>query len=1060
MPQGEQNTSIPIPVLVGMRDDLEPHTAPTGTITLARNVRFPTNGVVQSRRGQAALSSASAADVAYSDALNTAQGPDFLHPCAGGFVFGAAGYSYRYDADAGYCYAAGSYSTAQPRGVFETMAREELAPSQAGRLLPWPLSTARAYGAVAICYAVGNGQPVGGGGRVVGTQYDAINPVATAGAVIRVLTEDGTPISSGYWDDMWSAMVIADGGGTSMWIVYQNGTDISVRNIDSNGVVGAATSVGTLSTTTSYYAACPWPGVGWALVYQSAAGDITVKKMVATASVASTTIAISAGAGAPVSCYADTTNLYVGWAKRGGVSYDAEAMVFSTALAITSGGIVTVYAFGAATVALGPPLFGASVTAGTVLVLVGDLLIKTHPAYLTSAGVLTAGTAQLATIPLSAPFANGLWWAKTITTYASGVQQSQRAVLLDFQESRSSASTAATRLKYPKVALLCDSFTTPASFSGVTDSVPNDYAQHLHTPIQLTSGEWVMGIPKLVRKELDSAPAVMAYLMLCEWLKFATGCEQQARTVRDDVIVTGSPAVVSYSGGSYQYANGGFTLVPQSFGLDLGLIQMPGIRAGSGVTVGSLVAGSTYQYRAELELIDSRGKRWRSPPSVVASVTIGGGQSSADIDIDAWVPLLRNFNPFPSNSRMVAHVYRSIAAASNFQRCTPAQGAPVIYTTGTVRYVDTLSDTLLAEREFIYTDGGATAHDHAPSCRFIAVTEDRVWLAGLWDTTIAQSSKITVPGEPVQFSDLPAFQTVIPEPITGIASLDGTVVFFAVSSIYKLQGLGPNDQGQGAWDTPRAVTHSTGCIDWRSIVETSIGIFYQSERGIMLLPRGLGEPQFIGMPVQATLESFGAVITGSDVCTTSDGNTVRFCTASGTLIYDLETQAWSHDIPPIAPEGMVHTKICDTDAGPTYARKVLTSEFGFDQERTALTTDNGNAIPSFVQWAPVHPAPLAGWCTFTGAISVFGKLDGAAYPASALAVTCNVDNATNNTVTKATMADMADIDYRGFNTAQNRQGCSATLSFATVAAPWRFIGWTLELEPQQGTRNVPQIQKY
>jgi hypothetical protein len=1066
MPQGEQNTAITVPVIPGMRDDLEPFAAPPGTITVARNVRFPAVGVVQSRRGRAALSTASAADVSYSDVLDTSKGPDFLHPCGDGFVFGASGFSYLYSASKGVS-VGGSYANAQPRGVLDTITREELTPSEITIRAPWPLSCAVAAGLVVTCHSEGNGQSIDGV-QIAGTQRDPINPAGTAGALIRIFSEDGTILSSAYFDDMNSAAVVSDPVANNVIIFYQNGTDLRTRVIAADGTIGASASIGTLSTATSFWAACSWnmSAAGAAVVYQSAAAQLTIKRIHSAGVVATQTIAITAGASAPVSIYGDATNLYVGWALRGGASYDTQAQVFDTTLTNTSA-IVTLYSPGAAAVSSGPPLFGACAVAGAAFVLVSHCFTTpfpgnnfTRPFALGNTGVLVTGADQQMIAPLSAPFANGMFWARLGSPWGASLVQYQRTALLDMQLARvGSASSVSSASQYAKVALICDAFASDSTLD-VMNTPENYYLEHLYPPVQLSSGEWVMGVPRLVRKERQktSAGSTFGYLMLCEWLKFAVGVDQQVKTCRGDVICSGSPTIVSYSAGTYQYANPSSTLADQTFGLDLGFFIPPGMRAQSSATPGDLVAGSVYQYRVIPELIDVFGRRHRGVPSIPYPVTIAAGQSSVSGNIYYPSTLLRVFSLYPVNSRMVVGNYRSLAAGSNFQRTSPAQGDYAIYTTATTALTDLNSDTYVAAREYLYTDGGVLQNDHPPSCRFITATEDRVWLAGLWDTSIAQSSKLLVPGEPVQFSDSDAFKVMVPGAITGIAAQDGIVIIFTADSVYAIQGLGPNDQGQGSWDSPRCITKSAGCVDWRSIVETSAGVFFQSERGIMLLPRGAGEPQYIGWPIQDTIGALGGTITGASVCQTTESATVRFCLASGMLIYDLETQCWSYDT---ASGGIIHTKVCDTENGPTFARKALAANVGFDQEQEALTQDAGVDIPSYVEWAPVRAGTLASWCAFTGAITTFGKLDGAAYPATALTVSCQVDNDTTNTKTKATMADMTLTDYRRLPLGQYRQGSVATLSFATSGAPWRFVGWTLELEPQQGTRNVrPNTEQY
>ncbi len=414
--------------------------------------------------------------------------------------------------------------------------------------------------------------------------------------------------------------MISDGI-AGIFIVYQNGTDLRVRAIDSTGQIGNSVSIGTLSNAQNFYAAAPFPGIGWVVVHQSSATVLTIQKMVGTSATGSQTVTIASGNKAPVSIYADTTHVYVGWALRGGASFDAECKVFNTALALTS--THSLWALGSGNPYLGPPLFGSCVRSGRALALVSYAeearpwvqSMKTRSFEIAATGGKVTGADNLSIIPLSAPFNNGMWWARHATEQPAGIQ-TERAVLLDFQENRVSTSDSSFQLQYPKVLLVCDAITLPDGMQ-----IPaNVYLQHQHTPARLSNGEWVMGVARLARAEnLNSTSLNEGYLPLCEWLKFATECEQQVVTCGDDVIVAGSPTSCVYGLGSYQYSNSGTTKARPSQGLDLGFIAMPSIRQADSFhgSPGDLVAGATYRYRAVTEVIDSRGRRHRSAPSNV-----------------------------------------------------------------------------------------------------------------------------------------------------------------------------------------------------------------------------------------------------------------------------------------------------------------------------------------------------------------------------------------------------------------------------------------------------------
>ncbi len=158
----------------------------------------------------------------------------------------------------------------------------------------------------------------------------------------------------------------------------------------------------------------------------------------------------------------------------------------------------------------------------------------------------------------------------------------------------------------------------------------------------------------------------------------------------------------------------------------------------------------------------------------------------------------------------------------------------------------------------------------------------------------------TVDGEQTWFN--PAFAVPVPDDGDGVAirAQDGTLYVFKRKSIYAVSGEPPSDNGSsGGLGTPRKLAVDVGCIDPASIVVASLGIFFQSERGIELLGRG-GAVSWIGEAVQDTLASYPVI---SAAVLDDRHGLVRFSLAASessgrvsgngrTLVFDLALNAW------------------------------------------------------------------------------------------------------------------------------------------------------------------------
>lgn len=1027
-----------------MRQDISEHMAPPGTITFAKNVRFSVDGEVRARPGTNALSAATDANVTYATAND---GECLLERAPGGFVVGSQGFGYRYDLSKDRLHVGGCYGNAEPLGLFDTMAREDL--GVAATLAPYPLSQAAVNGYVATLYSCGNGQ--GGYGP-----NDNL-------AILHIFTEAGVLVTSVRLDNVSAAWIVVDGSTATNFILITQSTAnaLSARIITTSATgatLGGAAALGTLVANAAYWAACTWPGVGWVLLFQQGAASLEMDAYAGVA-VLLTVAAIAVTGTVPVSVYATATHVYVGWSQGAGPSA-ANARVYDATFSTTSGTVAL--ATDAGVNQFGAPLFGPTSVVGAgggaaMFAFAFSPSANISETSFTYAGILAVTGAipieqtVYQCTPASSPFANGYLWVRAGGIDNNTSNSFHRELLLDFMGLRAADVTGSWE---PVIALCCELFigASQASYNA------GWYLQHIAPPVQLSDESWVMGLPRVVREE-DKLAVAGAGLAIAEWRHFAIGGARQTATIGEEIMVAGHPTFLHSNAGTRYYDLNANDAVMRD-GLDLGFPLPLAVNVALSNGAGTLVTGR-YQLRLVIEYIDQSGRRWRSAPSEVIGFDIAGANDTATVTGRANIMWLRVPYAMFTGSQVVMHVYRTTANGSTFYRATPPQGAPRPVSTGVFTFTDGISDALLRVREVLYTDGGVFPNDCPPSCRFISATEDRVWLAGLWETDQLQSSKILVPGEPPQFSDSPAFRVPLPNGVkcTGVAVQDGIVIAFCARAIYAIQGGGPNDQGQGAWDSPRCITRSTGCINHLSIAETSAGIFFESDRGIELLPRGCGEPFFIGEPVFELAGQLGSTgVLSAAVTVNADSTTVRFCIgAVYVLIFDLDTKAWSFDQYPANVMA-----VCDTDDGAVFALTSISAGFGFLAELANLDRDsigNGPAeIGSDVVWAAVHPWGISGFGKFSGAIGMLDALS-TGYRAQNCTLFLTVDTPNPAEAGKSwLMSQLNQPDYRR-RVPQYDAGTAAVLRLTTAGGGWRFMGWTVETEAVGGGRRMAETEQ-
>jgi hypothetical protein len=247
---------------------------------------------------------------------------------------------------------------------------------------------------------------------------------------------------------------------------------------------------------------------------------------------------------------------------------------------------------------------------------------------------------------------------------------------------------------------------------------------------------------------------------------------------------------------------------------------------------GSMTPAATYSYAAIFETTGLAGLE-RSGPSLPVTVVMGGANGTTT---STWTTL-----EFGERPQVMVRLYRTAANGSVFYFVTQFDASPGSNITGKHVFTDTAADSDIIQNEALYTFIGqelpATAY---PACTFANVGGDRLWCAGGFKGDVPQCSKRFTPGLAPEFADDDAFRFQLPADCTGMAWCDAQVMF-TQEGIYVISGEGPDGSGNGFFTKSR-LPFDIGCIDWRSVDATDAGIFFQSARGMMLLPRGFGPP--------------------------------------------------------------------------------------------------------------------------------------------------------------------------------------------------------------------------
>jgi hypothetical protein len=389
----------------------------------------------------------------------------------------------------------------------------------------------------------------------------------------------------------------------------------------------------------------------------------------------------------------------------------------------------------------------------------------------------------------------------------------------------------------------------------VARSLPN-VAQARQTHVHSCDG-LIMGVGKKVINTSSGVVNNTVRVIVCEDIVASLDC-------LDTLLFSGAYAQ-AYDG---------------AYVTELGFLLYPETPTATPAASGGSMADGTYLYAVVFEHVDSNGRISRSTPSTPLSVTLSGGGTSQKVTL----AIQTLWNTLKSDVSIA--VYRTVDGGTTYYKVSNDAAPTANSTTATtVSFVDTLADSSITSRELLYTTGGVVEHVAPPSCSVIARYKDRVVVSGAeCGSRLLYSKPITV-ASAFEFSDVLVESLNTENTVTAMQEMDNNLVVFQRNKILALSGefadaLGANS----SLSKPSLLPSDVGSLS-SVLVQSPLGIMFESTKGIWLLDRGLSH-SYIGADVEGHAAVTSAVLL-------ADQNKIIFTTAENSLVYDYYYKFWS-----------------------------------------------------------------------------------------------------------------------------------------------------------------------
>lgn len=315
----------------------------------------------------------------------------------------------------------------------------------------------------------------------------------------------------------------------------------------------------------------------------------------------------------------------------------------------------------------------------------------------------------------------------------------------------------------------------------------------------------------------------------------------------------------------------------------------------------NLLSGNTYSYRAVYVWTDANGRKHRSQPSLVKTLSTGMSNGAGDLDIEKPA-ITAKYRVDDSGlvRDIYTEVYRTLANQSGpfyLVATVPCDGDPTTDTTTTIAVRDDVTDAELSSAQQIYTTGDVLANETPPPISSLCVYSNRLFGVNS-ETNRVFYLKSSTTQDFGGYSSLLEITVGNPaEKLTAIGALDQSVFAFTETKTFQANGLPANDQGVGSTiDSFLPIASEVGCPYTKSILSFGGGMFMYTLKGFYLLDRG-GNSQYIGAPVEEYTP--GYVCTGASLVYGEGTWQARFMmatpdrSASFILCYDTQLGKWS-----------------------------------------------------------------------------------------------------------------------------------------------------------------------